>query len=138
MEKKLKKILSDYKKSFITLKVYSYDKNPHFDNLKSPKEFLLKEINDEFIKNCHLENRDEIDIWINSCWKDRSNFLENGIGFCLINISTIASWCFSDFIYNNKCEVSIETDEEYQRQGLTTITAKAFINKCSERKLEVL
>lgn len=43
------------------------------------------------------------------------------------------SWCLSDCVSGTRCEIGIETDEEYRRRGFATLTASAAVAHCLEK-----
>jgi GNAT superfamily N-acetyltransferase len=76
-----------------------------------------------------LGNHDGVAGWVGD-WHSPEYFLEHGFGFCLLYGDQIASWCLTDCVLGNQCEIGIVTDRDYRRRGLATITVKAAIVHC--------
>ena len=56
------------------------------------------------------------------------DFLRNSFGFFLVKgDQEIVAWCMSEYNCAGRCEGGIETQGEYQRRGLATVTASAVI-----------
>ena len=70
-----------------------------------------------------------------SPWESPQAFLETGFGYWLLAGDEIACECSSVFISGDAVEINIHTEEKYQRQGLATIAATAFISECLDRGL---
>jgi RimJ/RimL family protein N-acetyltransferase len=66
-------------------------------------------------------------------WESPQFFLEKGFGFWLLTGDEIACECSSVFVGGGSVEINIHTDEKYQRQGLASIAATAFITECLKR-----
>jgi RimJ/RimL family protein N-acetyltransferase len=54
------------------------------------------------------------------------DFLHRRFGFCLLAGDRLAGWCLSEFNHKERCEVGIETTEEYLRQGVARATGSAL------------
>lgn len=64
---------------------------------------------------------------IEDCWTSPEHFVDQAFGYCIIHDNDgIISWCTAEYFSPGVCGVGIETLEAYQRQGLATITARAF------------
>ena len=63
-------------------------------------------------------------------WSSAEAFLEHGLGVVLLAGDEVASLCTSVFASQQAMEIDIHTAEKYQRQGLATLTASAFIEEC--------
>ncbi len=55
------------------------------------------------------------------------DFLAKSFGVCLVQGDEIIGWCLSEYNTGHRCEVGIATQEPYQRLGLATALAVAFI-----------
>jgi RimJ/RimL family protein N-acetyltransferase len=66
-------------------------------------------------------------------WSSIDDFLENGIGACVIKDDEIVSLCYSACIVNNLAEVDVVTQEEYRGMGLAVIAAQNFMSECVRR-----
>ena len=101
-----------------------------------PDGFELVKVDASIIENGSLINIDKIRDWINDTWKGLQDFVSNGFGYCLMKENHIVSWCLADYVVDSRCEIGIETDEDYRRQGLATIVVSACINHCLQNGIE--
>ncbi|PFI53539.1 GNAT family N-acetyltransferase [Priestia megaterium] len=65
-------------------------------------------------------------------WGSESNFLKNGLGFCLTYKENIIAECVSIFHSGTIAEIDIVTNPLYRGKGLGKIVGQKFINKCLE------
>lgn len=68
-------------------------------------------------------------------WASTNDFLEHGIGTCIIKDGKIVSLCYSACVVNNLAEVDVVTKEEYRGMGLAVIAAQSFISECVQRDI---
>ncbi len=65
---------------------------------------------------------------IESCWTSLEHFIDQGFGYCIVDETAgIVSGCTAEYVSAGICGVGIETLEAYQRQGLATAAATAFL-----------
>lgn len=69
-------------------------------------------------------------------WKDASEFLAKGKGYCVICDNDITSWAFSAAISSKEIDIGIETNPKYRQQGLGLIVARKMIQYTIEQKKE--
>lgn len=96
---------------------------------------LIKKVDEELLRQEHLENLDEIKEWIESNWSSTALFLQKGFGTCVLQGDLIVSWCVADYVIGDECEIGIETDERFWRQGFGTLAVQAAIELCKQRKI---
>jgi RimJ/RimL family protein N-acetyltransferase len=60
-------------------------------------------------------------------------FLRGHFGFCLVGEDEIVGWCLSEYNWQDRCEVGLETVEGYRRRGVATITASALAEYALEQ-----
>jgi RimJ/RimL family protein N-acetyltransferase len=89
-----------------------------------PTGFSMQGVDAELLAQ-DLENRDAVEESILSEWSSLDAFLAYGFGTCLVHDASIASWSLADYVSGERCEIGIETDGDYRRQGLGTLTAAA-------------
>jgi RimJ/RimL family protein N-acetyltransferase len=63
-------------------------------------------------------------------WTSIDDYLDNGLGFALLEDDKIASVCTSVFASREWVEIDVHTAENYQRRGFAVLTASALIEKC--------
>ncbi len=100
-----------------------------------PSGFTVERINEDILSQTDLRNNDTINRWIKALWASVDDFLAQGVGCCIIHGKKIVSWCITDYVSGNRCELSLETDKEYRKQGFATLTAAATVDSCLAKKL---
>lgn len=68
---------------------------------------------------------------IESMWPSVDAFRRDGFGFAAHDGSTIAGWCTAEYVSPGRCGIGIETVEAFQRRGIATATARAFLAHCA-------
>lgn len=96
---------------------------------KIPPGFSLVRIDENLLKT-DLKNSKKVVEWTQTTWNSPKEFLEYGFGFCVVHGDTIVSWCIADCVSGTRCEIGIETDEDYRRRGFATITVAATVEYC--------
>jgi len=124
--------------------IYSYRLDPQHTALTQnliptvPTDYHIERITAEVLSNPYLTNQDRIVADIKACWHSTDQYLEkNGIGYCVRKGNAIASWCSTDYVIDNECELYVETFEGYQRVGLGTQVSLACVQECFARGLIV-
>ena len=69
-------------------------------------------------------------------WISSDEFINNGVGFCVIGEEEILSWGFTWFIGNGQADIGVETPPKYRKNGLAKIIASAMIDYYLENDLE--
>jgi len=69
-------------------------------------------------------------------WASMDDFLENGLGVCLVKDGEVLSLCYSACVVDGLAEIDIVTSVEYRGQGLATVVAQHFIRECIQRGLQ--
>lgn len=96
-----------------------------------PDGFHLTPINEGFAGLARLANFASLTDEIESCWNSLTAFRRTGFGFCAHTTSAIASWCTAEYVSPGQCGIGIETVPEFQRRGIATATASAFLGRCA-------
>ena len=94
---------------------------------KIPPGYAIVRIDENFLERTDLKNYDEVINYTKNTWYSFKDFLKKGVGFCIIDDNTIVSWCLTDCVSGYRCEVGVETDEDYRRQGFATVTVSAAV-----------
>lgn len=55
------------------------------------------------------------------------DFLAKSFGICAIHNNELAGWCLSEYNADGRCEIGIETTDEYRQRGLATALTLAFL-----------
>lgn len=105
-------------------------KKKAFENpVECPAGFTVQRLNKESI-----EMAETLNLEIGSrFWASTNDFLEHGIGTCLIKDGHIVSLCYSACVVDNLAEIDVVTQEEYRGMGLAVIATQNFITECVRR-----
>jgi hypothetical protein len=71
-----------------------------------------------------------------SIWSTSEQFINIGVGFCLVINGEAVSTSFSAFKNNNQLEIGIETKAEFRGRGFAWYVCSALIDYCIENHLE--
>jgi len=71
-----------------------------------------------------------------SFWDSNEDFVQSGVGFCLIRDQKPISTCSTAFVIGKHFEIGIETDTAYRGRGYASLAARAFIDYCLINGLE--
>ena len=99
-----------------------------------PDDSTLSFIDADMLARTDLVNHESILFWINKNYGNADTFLAQGLGICFVQDQTIVSWSLTDCAWGEYCEIGIETDENYRRQGLATVLTSAMVDHCHMRK----
>jgi RimJ/RimL family protein N-acetyltransferase len=97
--------------------------------IECPAGFEVQWLDEELIKKT---GRFKLDIG-SRFWASTDDFLEHGIGACVMKDGEIASLCYSACVVNNLAEVDVVTQEEYRGMGLAVVAAQNFMSECMRR-----
>lgn len=99
-----------------------------------PPGFTVKCIDEPLLKRA-FRNTDAVTEEIESMWNSVNDFFKHGFGFCAVYNNEIACWCTAEHVSKYRCGIGIETVEKYQRRGVATATAAAFVDHCITRSI---
>jgi hypothetical protein len=89
------------------------------------------DINLDLLENKQIKNTEILDFWLKYHWgASVETFYQQGIGVCLIHNDEIASWCMTSSLNGESCELTVEAESNYRKQGLDIITALAAVERC--------
>ena len=92
-----------------------------------PEGFTLCRLDEALLQDLEVVNREQVLEEICSESPSLAHFLAHNFGFCARHEHTLAGWCLAEYRDQERCELGIETLEEYQRQGIATALARAVI-----------
>lgn len=95
----------------------------------------IRPIDDDVLGSARLGNSELLVAEVASMWGTARKFLEAGFGYCAVVGSDITGWCTAEHVSGRSCGIGIETVEPYQKQGIATATAVAFLERCAELHL---
>lgn len=92
-----------------------------------PKEYELRKIDSELLTSPSLHELSEDFV---SQFNDSNDFLDRGVGFCILYQGEAVCGATSYCIYDKGIEIEIATDPKHRRKGLATVAASAIILDC--------
>ncbi len=95
----------------------------------------MRRVDADLFAESGLENVEQIKDFAQGTWTCLQAYLDHGLGMCLIQDGEIISWCTTDCVIGQRCEVGIRTLAPYRRQGLGTLVALATVDACLARGL---
>jgi GNAT superfamily N-acetyltransferase len=84
-----------------------------------------------------LRNIDVVKEEIQSCWSGIDRFLANGFGFLVQTEEEMACFCTAEYASPGKCGTGIATMRGFERKGLATMAAAAFVEHARARGITV-
>lgn len=66
-------------------------------------------------------------------WPSSEDFLDKGVGFCVLHQGRIVSHCASDSVTGMRCELGVGTEPGFRRLGLANSAAAATLAACLGR-----
>lgn len=117
---------------------YAFKKDPKYLNYKHIKSFLstlpegyeLKKVDKAiaYDKSFHEVSED-----FTAQFDSIDDYLNRGVGFCILHEGKVVCGASSYSIYNNGIEIEIDTHPKYRRKGLATVAAAGLILDCLDR-----
>ncbi len=126
-----REIIDQMEATTVKKRFYTLDETKGLQSQKPLQDkVLIKPINEQLLKNSLFKNLDLVKQWIHVAWPSEDHFFEKGIGYCVVEDDTIASWCLSLFATNNQFELGLMTDEAYRKKGYAKAVALSCVNFC--------
>lgn len=66
-------------------------------------------------------------------WRDASEFLKHGMGYCVLHQKKAVSWAFSAAVSSDELDIGIETVSDFRHMGLGLAAAEKMIQFCFEQ-----
>ena len=66
-------------------------------------------------------------------WRDASEFLNHGMGYCVMHQKEAVSWAFSAAVSRDEIDIGIETVSDFRHMGLGLAAAEKMIQFCFEQ-----
>jgi len=105
-----------------------------FPSITIPPDYQMQRIDRQLLQDESRGNLDWLRSWINSFWHSLQDFLRIGFGYCLIyQDRTIASFCFSVFVYESFFELATATQNDHQSRDLSSIATIACLKSCRDQ-----
>lgn len=116
-------------------RVYVFDRLEYRWQDEISAHLSMVRITQELLQDEKLENYGQMRGWVESFWPSHTEFMNKGIGYCVIDRNTIAGWCLSVYVAGDRYELGLATIESYRNQGVAKMTASACIQYCLENQL---
>jgi GNAT superfamily N-acetyltransferase len=94
-----------------------------------PDGFVLRDVDRDLLNEDDLGNLDDLVEEVHSEAPSVDDFLANRFGVCVVHEGALVGWCLSEYNCGDRCEVGIETVEEYRRRGIATAMATALARR---------
>lgn len=107
---------------------YRFNKRDYISYMKNPFPYQL-----EYISKENIEKVIEYSDSVINFWGTMDNFIENGLGFILVDKGRIISHCISASVEEGEVEIDIETDDSYRGKGIARFMASCLIDECMKR-----
>ncbi len=92
-----------------------------------PEGFTIQLVSRALLDDVSLKNRERLAQEMCSERPSGEDYLARSFGVSVLHEGEIAGWCLSEYNTGDRCEIGIETVEEYQRRGLATAMTCAFV-----------
>jgi len=92
-----------------------------------PAGYRITRIDQSLFAQPNLTIPDHIPEWMENNWGSLDAFMLRGFGFCTLHENTVVSWSLADCISETRCEIGIQTDPDYRRRGLASLTVAAAV-----------
>lgn len=117
---------------------YAFKKNPEYLDYnhvqsflgKLPEGYELKKIDKALAYEPSLQ---EVSEDFTSQFVSIEDYINRGIGYCILHKAKIVCGASSYSVYNDGIEIEIDTHPEHRRKGLATVAAAALILDCVEK-----
>src|SRR5262249_25698566 len=82
-----------------------------------------------------LAHSGEVCAAIRWMWRAEEHFFAHGFGTLAVLQDTIVGWCTAEYVGPQRCGIGITTLPAYERQGVATALAAAFVREALQRGL---
>jgi GNAT superfamily N-acetyltransferase len=98
-----------------------------------PDGYRLLPVDEDLLSKDHLLHLDDL---VEEMLSERPSvkaFLDRSFAYCVAYDDNLVSWCLSEYNSGERCEIGIETQEDFQGRGLATVTASALIERAQSQ-----
>jgi len=95
-----------------------------------PEGFSVHRVDKKLLETPGLVIPNHVTDWMKTNWGSTRDFLQKGLGFCMLHDKKVVSWSIADCVSGDACEIGIHTHQDYRRRGLATLTATATVDYC--------
>ncbi|MAU13671.1 MAG: hypothetical protein CL607_27895 [Anaerolineaceae bacterium] len=93
--------------------------------LPAPENYHLRPIDAGLLNDPDLTVPDHIHSWVRYNWGSQAHYLREGFGMGIEHDGRIVSWSLADCRSGSRCEIGIQTQKTFRRQGLAAVVAAA-------------
>ncbi|MBP1308649.1 GNAT superfamily N-acetyltransferase [Paenibacillus sp. 1182] len=112
----------------------------HLDGIASPLGEDIVAIDRELLKQRHLAGLEDIIHEILDGWPSQAAYEKNGFGCAAIQHTeegpAIVSWCLTDWVVGQECELGIQTVASYQKKGWARKVALGALSLAKQRGID--
>jgi RimJ/RimL family protein N-acetyltransferase len=112
---------------------FHLDPTRHSWEPSPPPGFTLRPVDAALLADPQIANPDYVTEEMVSERPSVADFLAKSFGTCVLDGPRIVGWCMSEYNTGGRCELGIETADDYQRRGLARATAVATIREAAVR-----
>lgn len=117
---------------------FEFEKNPEqFDSehlqgylASLPEGYELKKMDESLVNEDSLQ---ELSPEFTGLFDSTQDFLNRGLGFCIVHKGQVVSGASSYSIYTNGLEIEVATDTDHRKMGLATAVSSALILDCLDK-----
>lgn len=113
---------------------YVYNLNPaDFRSIRRPElgaDYEVQQVTMELLRNHPMQHLEMIEATIGEFWQSQEDFLENGLGFCVLYHGQVVSLCMTGFRYRNIHALDIKTMESHRGNKLAQCAVYAMVEHC--------
>lgn len=108
-------------------------KSSDYDSSSEPKleeGYEVVKIDADLLGNKTAINANFLRLKIDEFWSSPEDFINKGIGYCIVHQREVVSVCFSGFVLGNIHCIDIETVKEHQKKKLGQKIAHCLVKDC--------
>lgn len=134
-EQQIDVILEGLRPEKATRRYYRFDQLRVDWRAGLPAGCQVRRMDLKFLTSSNLANLHEVVGWVRSFWPSPQAFVETGVGFCLLEGESVASWCLSVYVSGRNVELGLATTPACRGRGYATLTATACLEHCQAQHL---
>lgn len=92
-----------------------------------PEGYSVRRIDRPLLDGSEPVVPDHVTGWMENNWGSIGGFLRDGFGFVTVGGGEVVSWCLTDCVSGDRCEIGIRTAPAHRRRGLAAATAAAAV-----------
>lgn len=93
-----------------------------------PDGFAVRRIDQTLLDTPGIQIPGHVYEWMRWNWGSDAAFLEHAFGFATVHDNRAVSWSLVDCTHGARCEIGIQTEPDYRRRGLATVTVAATVD----------